>query len=136
MLVYGFVQVLKGLINGLLLQEIKNILLAYPHLNFVLIGDSGQDDPKIYRKIAVEFPNRILAIYIRDVQLADREKIAVEISKDMETDKVEMIIVDNTIEAAEHALKKGLIVGEAITPIIEDKKQDKGELPGKEAMEG
>ncbi|MBA4057022.1 MAG: hypothetical protein C0490_20070, partial [Marivirga sp.] len=61
-------------------KEIKNILLAYPHLNFVLIGDSGQDDPKIYRKIVAEFPNRILTIYIRDVQLVDREKIAVEIS--------------------------------------------------------
>jgi phosphatidate phosphatase APP1 len=31
-------------------KEIKNILLAYPHLNFVLIGDSGQEDPKIYGK--------------------------------------------------------------------------------------
>jgi phosphatidate phosphatase APP1 len=55
--------------------------LAYPHLNFVLIGDSGQEDPKIYREIVAIFPGRILAVYIRDVQLADREKIAIEISK-------------------------------------------------------
>lgn len=115
-------------------REIKNILLAYPDLNFVLIGDSGQEDPNIYREVVRKFPGRILAIYIRDVQLADREKIAVDISKDMVADKVEMIIVDNTVEAAEHAAKTGLIYREAIPRIVDDKKQDKGEIPGKEAM--
>lgn len=114
-------------------KEIKNILLAYPHLNFVLIGDSGQEDPKIYREIVSKFPGRVLAIYIRDVQLSDREKIAIEISKDLR-DHVEMLIVDNTVEAAEHAVKTGLIYTEAIPPIVEDKKQDKGEIPGKEEI--
>ena len=77
-------------------KEIKNILLAYPHLNFVLIGDSGQEDPKIYREIVKTFPGRILAIYIRDVQLADREKIAIQISSELADEKVEMIVVDNS----------------------------------------
>ena len=115
-------------------KEIKNILLAYPHLNFILIGDSGQEDPKIYRKIVAEFPGRILAIYIRDVQLADREKIAIDISKELAGEKVEMVIVDNTVEAAEHAAKSGLIYTEEIPKIEIDKKQDKGELPGKEEI--
>jgi phosphatidate phosphatase APP1 len=115
-------------------KEIKNILLTYPHLNFVLIGDSGQDDPKIYREIVTKFPGRILAIYIRDVQFSDREKIAIEISKALLHDKVDMIIVDNTVEAAEHAAKIGLIYTDAIAQIVTDKKQDKGEIPGKEAM--
>jgi phosphatidate phosphatase APP1 len=115
-------------------KEIKNILLAYPHLNFVLIGDSGQEDPKIYREVVSKFPGRILAIYIRDVQLSEREKIAVEISKALEEDKVEMVIVDNTVEAAEHAAKAGLIYTEAIPSIVHDKAQDKGEIDGKEAL--
>jgi len=113
-------------------KEIKNILLAYPHLNFVLIGDSGQEDPKIYNEVVSKFPGRILAIYIRDVQIADREKIAIEISKEVEEHKVEMVIVDNTVEAAEHAAKTGLIFTEAIPKIVNDKRQDKGEIPGKE----
>lgn len=116
-------------------KEIKNILLTYPHLNFVLIGDSGQEDPKIYREVVRKFPSRILAIYIRDVQLADRERIAVDISKELVPDKVEMIIVDNTIEAAEHAASTGLIYTDAIPQIIVDKKQDKGEILGKEEMQ-
>ena len=112
-------------------KEIKNILLTYPHLNFVLIGDSGQEDPKIYREIVAKFPGRILAIYIRDVQLPDREKIAIDVSKELLTDKVEMVIVDNTVEAAEHAAKTGLIHTAEIPKIVVDKKQDKGEIGGK-----
>lgn len=115
-------------------KEIKNILEAYPHLNFVLIGDSGQEDPKIYREVVSKYPGRILAIYIRDVQLADREKIAVDISKAVARDKVEMVVVDNTVEAAEHALKTGLIYSDAIPKVVEDKKQDKGEISGKAAL--
>lgn len=115
-------------------KEIKNILLAYPHLNFVLIGDSGQEDPKIYREVVSKFPGRVLAIYIRDVQLLDREKIAVTISQELVSDKVDMIIVDNTVEAADHAAKTGLIFRETIPQIIVDKQQDKGEIAGKEVL--
>ena len=116
-------------------KEITNILLTYPELNFVLIGDSGQEDPKIYQEIVKRFPGRILAIYIRDVQLADREKIAVDISKSLFTDKVEMVIVDNTIEAAEHAARNKLIFTDEIPKIVVDKKMDTGELSGKEQIE-
>ena len=115
-------------------KEINQILEAYPHLQFVLIGDSGQEDPKIYREIVSAFPGRILAIYIRDVQLSEREKIALSISKELATDKVEMVVVDNTVEAADHAAKIGLIFTEEIPKIEVDKKQDKGELPGKEEL--
>lgn len=114
--------------------EISNILKAYPSLNFVLIGDSGQEDPRIYREVVRQFPGRILAVYIRDVQLAEREKIALDISKELEEDKVTMLVVDNTIEAAEHASRIQLIYSEAIPEIVEDKRQDKGETPGKEAL--
>lgn len=111
-------------------KEIENILLTYPLLNFVLIGDSGQEDPKIYHEIVRKYPERILAIYIRDVQLADREKIAVDISAELQG-HVEFLIVDNTVEAAEHAAKTGLIYTEALPKIEKDKMQDKGEISGK-----
>jgi phosphatidate phosphatase APP1 len=113
-------------------KEIKQIFDAYPHLNFVLVGDSGQEDPVIYQEVVKQFPNRVLAIYIRDVQLADREKIAVDISRSLAEHKVEMVVVDNTVEAAEHAAKAGLIYTEAIPAIEEEKKEDKGQKPGKE----
>lgn len=112
-------------------KEIENILLTYPHLNFVLIGDSGQEDPVIYREIVKKFPGRILAIYIRDVQLADREKIAMDVSAEL-AEHVELLIVDNTVEAAEHAARTGLIFTQSIPEIVNDKKQDTGEIAGKE----
>ena len=113
-------------------KEIENILLTYPHLNFVLIGDSGQEDPSIYQEVAKQYPGRVLAIYIRDVQLANREKIALEIAEKTRTQDLEMLIIDNAAEAAEHAAKIGLIYTETLPAIEIEKEQDKGILPGKE----
>jgi phosphatidate phosphatase APP1 len=112
-------------------KEIQQILFTYPDLNFVLIGDSGQEDPKIYREVVKKFPDRVLAIYIRDIQLPDRAQIVVDLSKEMAGDKVEMVLVDTTEEAAKHAASINLIFREAIPAIVEDKKKDKGELSGK-----
>jgi phosphatidate phosphatase APP1 len=123
---------LRGGHMGHKFKEITQILEAYPQLKFVLIGDSGQEDPRIYREVVKQFPDRVLAIYIRDVQLPDREQIAVDVSKSLLEDKVEMVIVDNTVEAAEHAAKIGLIYHEAVPAIEQEKKEDKGQVEGKE----
>lgn len=123
---------LRGGHMGHKFKEIQQILEAYPHLKFVLVGDSGQEDPKIYQEVVRQYPDRVLAIYIRDVQLSDREKIAMDVSKSLAEEKVEMLIVDNTTEAAEHAAKTGLIFTEAIPAIEQEKKEDKGQVPGKE----
>ncbi|HEV7334155.1 MAG TPA: phosphatase domain-containing protein [Flavisolibacter sp.] len=123
---------LRGGHMGHKFKEITQILEAYPRLNFVLIGDSGQEDPKIYQEVVRQFPGRVLAIYIRDVQLPEREKIAMDVSKSLLEAKVEMLIVDNTVEAAEHAARIGLIFREEIPAIEEEKEKDKGQAPGKE----
>ncbi|HYG01950.1 MAG TPA: phosphatase domain-containing protein [Chryseosolibacter sp.] len=114
--------------------EIENILKTYPQLQFVLIGDSGQEDPTIYKEVVRQYPGRILAIYIRDVQLKDREKIAFDVARETALEKVEMVIVDNTVEAAEHAAKNGLIFTDEIEKVVEDKERDKGKLPGKKEI--
>ena len=112
-------------------REIENILITYPQLGFVLVGDSGQEDARIYEAVVKKYPGRILAIYIRDVKLEDRSKIVVAISEELKAQKVEMLLVENTVKAAEHAAKTGLIFTEAIPEIKEEKAQDKGEAPGK-----
>lgn len=115
-------------------NEITNILSAYPDLKFVLIGDSGQEDPKIYSEVVGLFPDRILAIYIRDVQLPERERVAINVAKGLVKNKVEMVIVDNTVEAAEHASRIGLINWESISEIEKERSRDKGESPGKQKV--
>ncbi len=117
------------------LQEIEQILAAYPHLQFVLVGDSGQEDPAIYREVVKRFPGRILTIYIRDVALPDRAKVATDIADALSADKVEMVLVQNSLAAAEHALKSGLILSHTIPQVEEDKKQDEGQKPGKDEAE-
>jgi phosphatidate phosphatase APP1 len=112
-------------------KEIQQIFEAYPHLSFVLVGDSGQEDPVIYREVVKQFPGRVLAIYIRDVQLPERKKVAVEVSQTLTEHKIEMIIVSDTVEAARHAAERGLIFTEAIPAIEQDKKEDKGQEEGK-----
>ncbi|RZL66699.1 MAG: DUF2183 domain-containing protein [Pedobacter sp.] len=98
---------------------------------FILIGDSGQQDLYIYRDIARSYPDRILAIYIRDLALSKTAKrIKNELENSMETD-VEVALIKNAEEAAQHAAAKGFIFSEALPEIEKDKKQDEGVLPGK-----
>lgn len=46
---------------------IRLLMESMPGRDFVLIGDSGEKDPKIYRKIARQFGDRIKGVFIRDV---------------------------------------------------------------------
>ncbi|HSK39308.1 MAG TPA: phosphatase domain-containing protein, partial [Arenibaculum sp.] len=48
-------------------ELIHNMLALYGELPFILIVDSGQHDPEIYRRIIEEHPGRVLAVYIRNV---------------------------------------------------------------------
>ena len=58
---------LKSRGHGHKLDAIRGLLAEFPELPFVLIGDSGQHDAMLYACAAREFPGRIRAIYIRDV---------------------------------------------------------------------
>ena len=48
-------------------SQIEPILNAWPRRNFVLIGDSGEQDPEIYAELLRRHPDQIRLIYIRNV---------------------------------------------------------------------
>jgi len=48
-------------------SAIQTLLKGLPEKNFVLIGDSGEKDPEIYRKICRRFPGRVSGLFIRDL---------------------------------------------------------------------
>ena len=50
---------------------IRRIFEAYPDMQFVLIGDSGQRDPLTYEEMAREFPGRVKLVIIRQVGADD-----------------------------------------------------------------
>ncbi len=122
---------LSGNYMGHKFKEISQILDTYPHLNFVLTGDSGEQDPPIYFEVVKRYPGRIISIYIRDVASGEKQQAAKEIALALKKEGVEMILTEHTVKAAEHAAATGLIFTEKIAVIEQDKKEDEGQLPGK-----
>jgi phosphatidate phosphatase APP1 len=47
--------------------QIEPILRAYPNRRFILIGDSGEEDPEVYAGIFKKYPSQIIRVYIRSV---------------------------------------------------------------------
>jgi len=53
--------------------QTSEIIQRFPGRKFILVGDSGEKDPEVYRKVKTVFPNHVQEIRIRDV-VNDREK--------------------------------------------------------------
>lgn len=87
--------------------EILNLLKTYPNLPFILIGDSSEHDPDIYIEITEEFPDRILAIYLRSVKHKKKMLRVKELVDNYETAPI--LIVESSNQAIEHARKHGFI---------------------------
>ena len=91
------------------LHEINDLLTTYAHLPFVLLGDSGQEDARIYREVVRRHPGRIRAIYIRDVQVPERALLVGPIVEELRIEQVPMLLVPDYATAAAHAAGLGLI---------------------------
>ncbi len=109
------------------LAMIRKVLDVNPQLPFVLIGDSGQQDPEIYAQVVRENPGRIKAIYIRDVSTGQERDEAVNllIQATRQFD-VPMLLVADTVAAAEHAASLGIIDSDTLPEIRADRESDKG----------
>ena len=109
-------------------EAIDQILETYPDLPFILIGDSGQEDPEIYRGVVHDYPGRILAVYIRSVheEEARSEKIQA-LAEEVEKAGSHLILAQDTLEAAEHAAAQGWISMESIAEVGRKKTQDEQE---------
>ena len=106
------------------LAMIRKVLDVNPQLPFVLIGDSGQQDPEIYTQVVRENPGRIRAIYIRDVSEDKRDEAVRELIRTTESYNVPMLLVPDTVAAAEHAASLGLIDPDTIPEIRADRRAD------------
>lgn len=107
------------------LAMIEKVMAVNPQLPFVLIGDSGQQDPEIYSQVVRNHPTRIKAIYIRDVTVQDRRDEAVrELIRTTEVYNVPMLLVPDTVAAAEHAASLGLIDPDTLPEIRADRRAD------------
>ena len=96
---------------------IRTLLRTYPDLPFVLVGDSGQEDPEIYLQTVREHPGRILAIYVRDVTTAERDAEVHRLVEEAGDLGVPLVLTEDTTVAAEHAARAGLIAPDAVSAI-------------------
>ncbi|MFT4740059.1 MAG: phosphatidate phosphatase APP1 [Marivirga sp.] len=89
------------------LQKIRRLMDLFPHMSFILIGDSGQRDLMIYHKALIEFHTRIKAVYIRKIKKQDA--IDLQIQNDFRRYQVPLLLIKNTEEAEVHAKNEGWI---------------------------
>lgn len=106
------------------LKQIEHIFSIYPELTFILIGDSGQHDPEIYLQVIKDFPGRVKVVYIRDVSKAGRREKMDRIVKELRELGVELLLVKDTVEAAQHAASHQFIIYKEIPSIVVEKELD------------
>ena len=97
--------------------QIDRIFATYPHLSFILIGDSGQHDVEIYAETAERHPSRVLGIYIRDVTEAERDRKVEAVLRPAAAKGVRIAYGPDLIESAEDAAMAGWIAASALPEI-------------------
>ena len=92
-------------------RVITDLLAEHPQLRWVLVGDSGQDDPEAYAAVATAQPDRVRAIYIRDVppQSPHRARRVRRLADELAACGVPMLLVRDSLAVAEHAHGLGLL---------------------------
>ncbi len=108
------------------LENIKNVLELYTHLQFVLIGDNSEQDPDIYRQIVKEYPERIKTIYIRKVNdKFENEHDVDALIKEVQDSGSQLVFAPDSEFAANHAAAENLISADELSKIRENKELDK-----------
>lgn len=102
------------------LGAISHLLGTYHDKRFVLIGDSGEEDPEIYAKAIYQNPGRIKAAFIRNVTGDARREEVREIMNSLPPADAKMHLVRDSGEAAEIAAEMGLIAHENVRAVYEN----------------
>lgn len=109
------------------LHNIERIMQTYPHLPFVLIGDSGEKDPEIYGEVVKKYPQRIRVIYIRNVNPDPSRIEAIDrLVEDVRKTGAQLILTPDSEFAAVHAAAEGLIGSDSVLDVRSDKRAEEG----------
>jgi phosphatidate phosphatase APP1 len=108
------------------LASIERILVTYPAMPFVLIGDSGEQDPEIYTDVVRAHPNRVLAIYIRNVNPDPTRVSAIErLVEQVRSSGAQLVLATDSTSAAAHAAGEGLIRAITLGAVSADSEADR-----------
>ncbi len=89
-------------------EKIKDIIMFYPSLQYVLLGDDSQKDPFLYERIVKIFPQNIKAVYIRQTAKTKKPK-TVEILANIASMDVATCYFLKSQKAIEHSERIGII---------------------------
>ena len=111
--------------RGHKLAAIQRILDRYSTLPFILIGDSGQEDPEIYHEVVRTHPDRICAIYIRNIlRKPERIEAIQALAKEVIAAGSTLVLADDTLGVARHALEQTWIAPELLPEVEAEKEAD------------
>lgn len=93
---------------------IRRMMSLYSDLPFILIGDSGQRDPEVYAEAVRDYPGRVAAVYIRDVNRENRRSDAIgELARRVTEAGSVLVLAADSFAMAEHAADLGFIARSA-----------------------
>ncbi len=118
---------LTGDHHGHKTRMIEGILEAFPRLNFVLIGDSGQKDAFVYRDLAKAHPGRIAAIYLREIKGGTLHARVEEALSEAREHGADTACGPDLWVAAEHAAQRGWLSEADLEAVRRDVRRDEGE---------
>ena len=99
-------------------NHIRQAIEHFHDLPFILIGDSGQQDPEVYADIVKTYPNRIRAIYIRDVGNSKTRGPAIsQIAAELAELGSPLVLAVDVRKMAASAAERGLIKASALDDI-------------------
>lgn len=93
--------------HGGKLLRIMRVIDAFPNQKFVLFGDNSQQDPTIYKTIAERYPDKVAAIYIRNVHPPHESRTA-KLLQDLSRFRIPVCQFNSSEEAAAHSRRIGL----------------------------
>ncbi|KAL6866984.1 hypothetical protein J3F83DRAFT_761484 [Trichoderma novae-zelandiae] len=94
----------SGMLQGIfepVAERKKNTLVRllrdFPERKFLLVGDSGEADLEVYTELALAYPGRVLAVFIRDVTTPEAAAAYFEPSFDMTRRTLSGLALNNNI---------------------------------------
>ncbi|WP_245688361.1 App1 family protein [Thiohalomonas denitrificans] len=111
--------------EGHKLDLIRTMLALYADMPFVLVGDSGQQDPEVYTRIVQEYPGRVSAVYIRNVSLGPKRVGAIkQLAEQIAAAGSTLVLAADSFAMARHAEAHGLLAPEALERILEEEERE------------
>ena len=119
---------LKGTHSEHKLARVEELMDLYDDKRFVLIGDTGQHDAEIYGEVARARPERVAAVYLRDVSGDSRDGEIKKVLDDLRQRGVPCVAAETSRDHARHAAEIGLIAPLAVEGVHADADRDESEV--------